>query len=205
MSTKTWTRFTPFQNIHGVDSILPIECRIPSLHLIIELLLDTMPLEKYLISLEKVNQDHLVSLENIKVTKEHLKFYYDNDIHRSSFYEGDLILVCNQSHDKRHWGHFECLWHNPYLVNHFLGKGSYILDGLDGQILKNPCNRLYLKKYYPWDRPSLLSCIIVVLYIPFCRMSLMVCFLKLLRWIVIILITSIMPIVQVNTPWIYQL
>ena len=45
-STKTATSFTPFRLVHGVESILPIECQIPSLHLMVELLPDTSPLEE---------------------------------------------------------------------------------------------------------------------------------------------------------------
>ena len=44
-STKTATSFTPFCLVHGVESMLPIECQIPSLHLMVELLPDTSPLE----------------------------------------------------------------------------------------------------------------------------------------------------------------
>ena len=45
-STKTATGFTPFRLVHGVESVLPIECQIPSLRLTVELLLDTSPLEE---------------------------------------------------------------------------------------------------------------------------------------------------------------
>jgi hypothetical protein len=44
-SVKTATGFYPFQLVHSVDSILPVECEIPSLMLAVELLLDTSDLE----------------------------------------------------------------------------------------------------------------------------------------------------------------
>ena len=40
-SVKTTSRFTTFQPVHGVEDILPIECEIPSLKLVIEHLLNT--------------------------------------------------------------------------------------------------------------------------------------------------------------------
>ena len=39
--------------VHGVESVLPIECQIPSLRLVIELLPDTSPLEEQLLQLEQ--------------------------------------------------------------------------------------------------------------------------------------------------------
>jgi transposase InsO family protein len=44
-SVKTTTGFSPFHLVHGVESILPIECKIPSLKLAVELLPDTSDLE----------------------------------------------------------------------------------------------------------------------------------------------------------------
>ena len=40
-SVKKTTNFTPFQLFYGLEVILPIECQIPSLKLVVELLLDT--------------------------------------------------------------------------------------------------------------------------------------------------------------------
>jgi hypothetical protein len=37
-SMKNTTGFTPFQLVYGVEAVLPIECKIPSLKLTIELL-----------------------------------------------------------------------------------------------------------------------------------------------------------------------
>jgi hypothetical protein len=44
-SVKTATRFSPFQLLHGVESILPIEYEIPSLRLAVTLLPNTFDLE----------------------------------------------------------------------------------------------------------------------------------------------------------------
>ena len=51
-STKTTTGFTPFRLVNGVESVLPIECQIPSLRLAVELLSDTLPLQEQLLQLE---------------------------------------------------------------------------------------------------------------------------------------------------------
>ena len=56
-STNTTIGFTPFQLVHGVESMLPIECQIPSLCLVVELLPDTSPLEERLLQLEQTIED----------------------------------------------------------------------------------------------------------------------------------------------------
>ena len=63
---KTTTFFSPYQLVHGVELVLPVECEIPSLKLSIELLLDTSPLEECLVRLEQLDdqrQDAFVALE----------------------------------------------------------------------------------------------------------------------------------------------
>jgi hypothetical protein len=55
-SVKTATGFSPFQLVHGVESILPIECEIHSLKLAVELLPDTLDLERRLVHLESLDE-----------------------------------------------------------------------------------------------------------------------------------------------------
>ena len=65
-TVKTTTSFSPYQLVHGVESILVVECEIPSLKLAIELLPDTFALEELLVHLEQLDeqrQDALVALE----------------------------------------------------------------------------------------------------------------------------------------------
>ena len=53
---KTATGFYPYQLVHGVESILPVECDIPSLKLAVELLPDTSPLEERLVHLQQLDE-----------------------------------------------------------------------------------------------------------------------------------------------------
>ena len=58
--------FSAYQLVHGVESVLPVECEIPSLKQAIELLPGTSPLEEHLVHLEQLDgqrQDALVALE----------------------------------------------------------------------------------------------------------------------------------------------
>ena len=51
-TVKIATGFSPYQLVHGVDSVLLVESEIPSLKLDIELLPDTFTLEEHLVHLE---------------------------------------------------------------------------------------------------------------------------------------------------------
>ena len=62
---KTTTGFSPYQLIHGVESVFLVEFEIPSLKLAIELLPDTSALEESLVHLEQLDEhrrDALVAL-----------------------------------------------------------------------------------------------------------------------------------------------
>ena len=54
-SFKTTTFFSPFQLVHGVEAVFPIECEIPSLKIVVNILLDIMKLEEHVIYLEHLN------------------------------------------------------------------------------------------------------------------------------------------------------
>jgi hypothetical protein len=116
-SVKTATRFSPFQLVHGVEAVFPIECEIPSLKIVVELLPDMTQLEECLIYLEHLDEQHRdVALEN-EAHKKHVKAQYDKFVHPRVFSEGDLVLVYDQDKDALGAGKFNPMWHGPYIVH----------------------------------------------------------------------------------------
>ena len=95
-AVKTATDFSPYQLIHGVEYVLPIECEIPSLKLAIEILPDTSSLEERLVHLEQLNEQHRDALVALEVNKHRFKVQYDNPVHPRRFSEGDLVLLWDQ-------------------------------------------------------------------------------------------------------------
>jgi len=55
-SVKTTTGFTPFQLFYRLESIFSIECEIPSLKIVVELLPETSSLEERLVHLEHLDE-----------------------------------------------------------------------------------------------------------------------------------------------------
>ena len=132
-AVKTATSFSPYQLVHGVESILPVE-----------LLPNTSPLEERLVPLEQ-RRDALVALE---VNKRRVKAQYDKSVCPRVFSEGDLVLLWDQSKEPLGAGKFNPMWSGPYGVKHVLEKGAYELVDYEGTALAEPRNGLYLKKYY---------------------------------------------------------
>ena len=55
---KAATYFSPYQLVHGVESLLPVECETTSLKLVVDILPDTFALEERLVHLEQLNEHH---------------------------------------------------------------------------------------------------------------------------------------------------
>jgi hypothetical protein len=55
-SVKSDTRFTPFRLVYGVEAILLIECEIPSLKLVVELLPNSSTKEERLLYLMRLDE-----------------------------------------------------------------------------------------------------------------------------------------------------
>ena len=68
---------SPSHLVFGEEAILPIECEIPSLHLAVEILADTQPLEQQLIMPEHASEDRRVALQTMEAAKKHTKAQYD--------------------------------------------------------------------------------------------------------------------------------
>eukprot|EP00253_Pinus_taeda_P008112 PITA_08112 len=56
-SVKTSIGFTPFQLVYGLEVVLPIECKIPSLQMVIELLLATSKEERRFLYLAQLDEN----------------------------------------------------------------------------------------------------------------------------------------------------
>ena len=147
-AVKTATGFSPYQLVHGVESILPVECEIPSLKLVVELLPDTSPLEEHLVHLEQLDEQHWDALVALEVNKHRVKVQYDKFVCPRAFSEGYLVLLWDQPKEPLGVGMFNPMWHGPYVVKRVLEKGAYELLDYEGTALAEPRNELYLKKYY---------------------------------------------------------
>jgi hypothetical protein len=148
MVVNTATDFTPFHLVHGIEATLPIDCELPTLCTSINLFPDTAPMEQCLLTLESLDEDRRYSLQHNEEAKKWSKFTFDRHVNILSFNKGDLVLSYDISHDTLGHGKFDSLWCDPFIIQHFLTKGAYILVSPKGSPLKEPVNGFYLKKFY---------------------------------------------------------
>ena len=95
-TVKTAITFSPYQLVHRVESVLLVECEIPSLKLAIKCLPDTSALEERLVHLEQLDEQRRGALVALEVNKHRVKVQYDKSVHPRRFSEGDLVLFWDQ-------------------------------------------------------------------------------------------------------------
>jgi hypothetical protein len=84
----------------------------------------------------------------IEENKRHVKFQYDKSICPRQYAKGDLVLLYDQAKEPLGEGNFKPMWHGPYIVRCVLEKGAYALEYYEENMLSEPRNGLYLKRYY---------------------------------------------------------
>eukprot|EP00253_Pinus_taeda_P019584 PITA_19584 len=126
-SVKDAIDFTPFKLVYGLEATLPIEYEIPSLKLVVELLLDTTPVEERLLYLERLDETRRLASLAIEAQRKRVKTHFDNSVNPRSFIEGDLVLLYDQANDKLGAGKLEPIWHGPYIVKRVLQKELELL------------------------------------------------------------------------------
>ena len=126
--------------MYGLEAILPIQCKISSLKLAIELLPDTSEEEVRLLNLIHLDEmRHEDKLGN-EAHKRRIKVQYDKNVQPRIYSEGDLVLLYDQEANVIGTRKFEPLWHGPYIVKKVLSKGAYELVDYDGIPLAQPRN-----------------------------------------------------------------
>ena len=95
-SVKSATGFTPFQLVYGLEAILPIECEIPSLKIVVEILPNTSAEEERLLYLMRLDETRRDATLVIEAQKHRVKAQYDKHVKPHIFSKGDLVLLYDQ-------------------------------------------------------------------------------------------------------------
>ena len=133
---KTSTGFTPFQLVYGLEAVLPIECEILSLQIVVQLLPATSEEEKHLLYLAQLDENRRDSALAIKTHAKRIKAQYDRNVTPRNFSERDLVLLYDQANDELGAGKFVPMWHGPYIVKRKLEKWAYELEDFDGVLFR---------------------------------------------------------------------
>jgi hypothetical protein len=99
-----------------VEAILPIECEIPSLKLVVELLPNTSVEEERLLYLMRLDETRRDATLVIEAQKKRVKAQYEKHFKPRIFFEGNLVILYEQDRDMLGAGKFEPMWRGPYIV-----------------------------------------------------------------------------------------
>ena len=83
--------------MHEVESVFLVECEIPSLTLVVELLPDTSTLEERLVHLEQLDEQCQDALVSGEANKCRIKVQYDKSVCPRKFSEGDLFFLWDKA------------------------------------------------------------------------------------------------------------
>ena len=101
-NVKNSTGFSPFQLVHGVEEVTPIECEIPYLKISIHVLPDTTELEECLLHLENLDELRRDVLTANDAHKNRVKINMINRSNLGFFLKGSLS--CSGIRTKNPWG-----------------------------------------------------------------------------------------------------
>ncbi|KAG0594459.1 hypothetical protein M758_UG079400, partial [Ceratodon purpureus] len=91
---KVTTLATPFSLIYGVESVLPIECEVPSLRIAVDNRLTTKEsLVHCLERLEKLDEDRMLSTQNIEVIQRRRMMAFDRRHKKTKLLPRMLVLL----------------------------------------------------------------------------------------------------------------
>ena len=162
-NVKNTTGFSPFQLVHGVEAVTPVECEISSLKISIHVLPNMTELEERLIHLENLDEQCRDALTTNQAHKKRVKSQYDKLVKPRIFSEGELVLLWDQDKEPLGVGKFRSMWLGPYAMSKVLKKGAYELIDFEGNKLPEPRYGLYLKN--TMLRLSTFSCIVLYIFL----------------------------------------
>ena len=108
-SVRNATGFTPFQLVYGLEAILPIQCEISSLKLVVDFLPDTSTEEESLFNLIHNDETRCEAQLANEAHKRDTKVQYDKNVQPRIFSEGDLVPLYDHEADVLGIGKFDPL------------------------------------------------------------------------------------------------
>ena len=78
-----------------------------------------------------------------------MKDIFDKRTKPEYFQEGDVVLQWDSPHEEKgKHGNFDQLWKGPYKIAAFKGNNSYILEDMEGGLMREALVNGRILKYY---------------------------------------------------------
>jgi hypothetical protein len=141
------TRETPFRLTYGMDAMIPVEIKEPSVRVEhIDMIDQTNVSHEQLDLLPELRE--LAYINQISL-KDRISKRYNRNVKPRSFMVGDLVLRrANMGNRCSKHGKLAANWEGPYRVSANLSRGAYELETLKGNVLKRSWNVSDLRRFY---------------------------------------------------------
>jgi hypothetical protein len=149
IGTKKSIGTSPFQMVYGTDVVLPINLALPVMKLWQDEKEEPNPLTRRINQLIEVQQHRNVIDEKLQKYQDNMKLLFDRKAKDRNFLPGDLVLRWDaRKEDSGKNGKFDHIWYGPFRISSPEGNNSFLLENLDGKILKQSCKCTFLKTLY---------------------------------------------------------
>ncbi|PKI69390.1 hypothetical protein CRG98_010188 [Punica granatum] len=149
-SIPTSTGATPYSLVYGMEIVLPIEVKIPSMRVLAESELEEAEWAKQRYEqLNLIDEKQLTTLCHGQCYQQRMARAFNARVRHREFNPGDLVLrkVLHITPDS--WGKFAYKYDRPFVVRETFSGGAIILSDMNGTENALPVNADALKKYYP--------------------------------------------------------
>jgi len=148
-SVRTSTGATPFSLVYGMEAILPLEVKIPSLRVLMETKLEEAEwVQARYDQLNLIDEKRLVTVCHGQLYQNRMKKAFDKKVRPREFREGDLVVKKIIYVQKDHRGKWMSNYEGPYVVKKVFSRGALILTRMDGKELSLPVNSDAVKRSY---------------------------------------------------------
>ena len=148
-SVCTSTGATSFSLVYGMEDVLPIEFKIPSLRVIMETKLSEAEwVQNRFEQLNFIEEKIMTTLYHGQLYQKRMKKAFDKKVKPREFREGDLVLRKIMSFNNDSRGKWTPNFEGHYVVMKAFSGGALILEIMDGEEFPHPMNADAVKKYF---------------------------------------------------------
>ncbi|RDX97581.1 hypothetical protein CR513_19635, partial [Mucuna pruriens] len=127
-SVRTSTGETPYLLVYGIEAVLPIEVKIPSLRILVEAKLDDAEwIQCRLDQLNLIEEKQLIAICHEQLYQRQIKSAFDLKVRPRVFKEGDLVLKKRLLNVKDQGGKWAPNYEGPYMVKRAFTGGALVL------------------------------------------------------------------------------
>ncbi|XP_077248885.1 uncharacterized protein LOC143888377 [Tasmannia lanceolata] len=149
MSVRTSTRATPYSLTYGMEVVLPIELKIPSLRILME---SDLPESEWARirhqELCMMDEKRLKAAYHVQGYQRRLERAFNKKVRIRELREGDMVLRECQASIFDPWEKYRPNWSGPYIVDEILLEKAVRLLDQNGKRISEPTNLDQLKMYY---------------------------------------------------------